>query len=49
MENRMKVPENRVLRKTFLPKKDEVIGGAKILFSEELHYLYSSPNIMRMM
>jgi hypothetical protein len=37
--------ENRVLRRTFGPKKDEVMGGWRRLRSEELHNLYTSPNI----
>jgi hypothetical protein len=37
--------ENRVLRRTFGPKRDEVAGGCRKLHNEELHNLYSSPNI----
>jgi hypothetical protein len=40
--------ENRVLRRIFGPKKDEVTGDWRKLHNEELHNLYSSPNIMRM-
>jgi hypothetical protein len=40
--------ENRVLRKLFGPKKDEVIGGWRKLHNEELHNLYCSPSIIRM-
>jgi hypothetical protein len=40
--------ENRVLRRIFGPKRDEVTGGLKKLHNEELHNLYSSPNIIRM-
>jgi hypothetical protein len=40
--------ENRVLRRIFGPKGDEVTGGWRKLHYEELHYLYSSPNIIRM-
>jgi hypothetical protein len=43
----MKVFENRVLRRIFGPKKDEVTGEWGKLHSEELHNLYSSPNIIR--
>jgi hypothetical protein len=32
----------------FVPKRDEVIGGCRKLHNEELHNLYSSPNIIRM-
>jgi hypothetical protein len=38
---------NRVLRRIFRPKKLEVVGGWKILHNEELHYLYYSPSIIR--
>jgi hypothetical protein len=40
--------ENRVLRKIFAPKKDEVTRDWRILHNEELHNLDSSPNIIRM-
>jgi hypothetical protein len=40
--------ENRVLRRIFGPKRDEVIGGWRKLHNEELHNLYSSPGIIRM-
>jgi hypothetical protein len=40
--------ENRVLRRIFGPKRDEVAGGWKKLHNEELHNLYSSPSIIRM-
>jgi hypothetical protein len=39
---------NRVLRGTFGPKRDEVIGGWRKLHNEELHNLYCSPSIIRM-
>jgi hypothetical protein len=39
------VSENRVLRKIFGPKRDEVTGGWRKLHNEGLHDLYSSPNI----
>jgi hypothetical protein len=38
----------RVLRRIFRPKRDEVTGGWRKLLNEELHNLYSSPNIIRM-
>jgi hypothetical protein len=41
--------ENRVFRKIFGPKRDEVTGGCRKLHNEELHNLYSSPSIIRMM
>jgi hypothetical protein len=39
--------ENRVLRRIFRPKRDEVTGEWRRFHSEELHNLYSSPNIIR--
>jgi len=39
--------ENRVLRKVFGPKRDEVTGEWSKLHNEELNDLYSSPNIVR--
>jgi hypothetical protein len=39
--------ENRVLRRIFEPKRDGVAGGWRKLHKEELHNLYSSPNIIR--
>jgi hypothetical protein len=38
--------ENRVLRRIFGPKRDEVTGDWRKLHDEELHNLYSSPNRM---
>jgi hypothetical protein len=40
--------ENRVLRSKFGPKRDEVTGGWRRLHNEDLHNLYSSPNIITM-
>jgi hypothetical protein len=40
--------ENRVLRRTFGSKRDEVTGGWRKLHNEGLHSLYSSPSIIRM-
>jgi hypothetical protein len=40
--------EDRVLRRIFGPKRDEVTGGWRKLHNEELHNLYSSTNIIRM-
>jgi hypothetical protein len=39
--------ENRVLRRIFGPKTDEVTGKWRKLHNEELHILYSSPDIIR--
>jgi hypothetical protein len=46
-EHRLRVFQNRVLRRTFVPKRDEVTGDCRKLHNEELHNLYSSPNIIR--
>jgi hypothetical protein len=46
-EHRLKVFENRVLRKIFRPKRDEVTGEWRRLHNEEFNGLYSSPNIIR--
>jgi hypothetical protein len=40
--------ENRVLRRIFGPKRDEVTGDWRKLHNEELNNFYSSPNIIRM-
>ena len=40
--------ENRVLRRIFGPKRDEVTEGWRKLHNEELNDLYCSPNIVRM-
>jgi hypothetical protein len=41
------VYENRVLRRIFGPKRDEVIGGWRKLHNEEIHNLYCSSSIIR--
>jgi hypothetical protein len=46
-EHRLRVFENRVLKRIFGPKKDEVTGGWRRLHNE-LHNLYFSPSILRM-
>jgi hypothetical protein len=48
-EHRMGVFENRMLRKIFEPKRDEVTGGWGKLHNEKLHNLYSSPTVIIMM
>jgi hypothetical protein len=45
---RLRVFENTVLRRIFGPKRDEVTMGWRKLHNEELHNLYSPPNIIRM-
>jgi hypothetical protein len=47
-EHRLRVFENRVLRRIFGPKRDEVMEGWRKLHNEELRDLYSSPSISRM-
>jgi hypothetical protein len=39
--------QNRVLRRIFVSKRDEVTGKWRELHSEEPHNLYTSPNIIR--
>ena len=46
-ERRLRVFGNRVLRKVFGPKRDEVTAEWKKLHNEELNDLYSLPNIVR--
>jgi hypothetical protein len=46
-KHRLRVTENRVLRIIFGPKREEVTGGWRRLHNEELHNLYASPNIIR--
>jgi hypothetical protein len=46
-EHILRVFENRVVRRISGPKTDEVIGKWRKLHIEELHNLYSSPNITR--
>jgi hypothetical protein len=45
-EHRLRVFENRVLRRIFGPKRDEVTGGWRKLLNEELRDLCSSPSII---
>jgi len=47
-ERRLRVFDNRLLRRLFGPKRDEVTGGWRKLHNEELNDLYSSPIIVRM-
>jgi hypothetical protein len=46
-EHKLKVIENRVLRTIYGPKRFGVTGGWRKRRNEDLHNLYSSPNIIR--
>ena len=46
-EPRLRVFENRVMRRVFGPKRDEVTREWRNLHNEELRHLYSLPNIVR--
>jgi len=46
-ERNLRVFENGVLRRIFGPRRDEVTGEWRKLHNEELHDLYSSPDIFR--
>jgi hypothetical protein len=43
----LRVLDNRVLMRIFESEREEVAGGWRRLYSEELHNLYASPNIIR--
>jgi hypothetical protein len=45
-KHRLRVFENRVLRRLLELKRDEMIGGWRKLHNEELHNMYSSPSII---
>jgi hypothetical protein len=45
-EHRLRVRENKVLRRIFGPKRDEATGERRRLHKEEVYDLYSSPNII---
>jgi hypothetical protein len=47
-EHRLRVFQNRVLMRIFGSKRDEMTGGWRKLYNEELHNLYCSPSIIRM-
>jgi hypothetical protein len=47
MKTRFSLSENRVLRRKFGPKREEVAGGWRRLHNEKLHNLYASPNNIR--
>jgi hypothetical protein len=46
-EHKLREFGNRVLRRIFGPKTDGVMGGWRKLYNEDLHNLYSSPSIIR--
>jgi hypothetical protein len=46
-EHKLRVFENRVLMRIFGPKRDGVMGGWRKLHNKELHNLYFSPSIIR--
>jgi hypothetical protein len=46
-ERRLRVFENRLLRRIYVPRRDEVTGEWRKLHNEELNDLYSPPNIFR--
>jgi hypothetical protein len=48
-EHELRVFENRLLRRIFEPRRDRVTGGWRKLRNEELHELYSSPNVITIM
>jgi hypothetical protein len=45
-ESKLRVFENRVLKRIFVPKRDEISGEWKRLYSKELYALYFSTNII---
>jgi len=48
-ERKLRVFEKMVLRRIFGPRRDKVTGEWRKLHNEELNYLYSSPNIVRVL
>jgi hypothetical protein len=46
-EDRLRVFENRVVRRMFGPKRDEVTGGCRKLHNQELHKLYPEASIIK--
>jgi hypothetical protein len=44
-EHRLRVFENRVLRRIFGPKREKVAGNWRRMCDEDFHYLYASPMI----
>jgi hypothetical protein len=48
-EHTLRVSEDRVLRRIYRPKREGAAGGWRTQHNEELHNLYHSPSIIRMM
>jgi hypothetical protein len=48
-EHKLRVSESRMLRIIFGPKRDDVTGGLRTLYKEEVHNVYSSQTLIRMM
>jgi hypothetical protein len=46
-ERKLRVFENRVLKRIFGPKRDELTGECRTLYNEELNDLFSSPNMIQ--
>jgi hypothetical protein len=46
VKHRLSVFENRVLRRIFGPRREEMVGGWRRLHNDELHNVYGSPNII---
>jgi hypothetical protein len=47
LSHRLRIFESRVVRRLFGPKGQEVAGGWRRLHNKELHNLYTSPNIIK--
>jgi hypothetical protein len=47
LRGRLRMFQNRMLRTIFRPKRNEMTGGWTKLHNEELHNLYSSPSVIR--
>jgi hypothetical protein len=48
-EHRLRVFENNVMRRIYGPKREEVVGSWRRLHNEELHNIYASRNIIKVM
>jgi len=49
VEHKLRMFENRLLRRIFGTKREELVGGWRILCIEKLHNLYASPKIIHLM